>query len=186
MYLLTLVARLLLLALVPQTLARARFPRLGLALRLRPIVVRSPNCSARDRRLCLRCNLAFWAVPAKSRRRLQQHRWYRRLHQGWTLVLNQLHQLPLPLPLLTTSFPHWLYTHRDQRLNTYVRRPMYRPIQPNHPSIPLASSFTQHRLALVARPCSILNLPTINQALPQLAVGLCCRLALSSKAPIPS
>jgi hypothetical protein len=102
-YLLTLVAHLLLVALVPRTLARARFPRLGLLLQPRPIVARSPNCSARHRRLCLRCNLAFWAVPAKSRRRLQQHRWYRRLHQGWTLVLNQLHQLPLPLPLLTTA-----------------------------------------------------------------------------------
>ena len=38
-------------------------------LHLRPIVVSSPNCSARDRRLCLRCNLAFWALPAQTRRR---------------------------------------------------------------------------------------------------------------------
>jgi hypothetical protein len=89
-------------------------------LHLRPIVVSSPNCSARDRRLCLRCNLASCALPAQSRRRLQHHRWYRRLHQGWTLVLNQLHPLPLPLPplLLTTGLPHCLY---PLRLLRYTR-----------------------------------------------------------------
>jgi len=158
-------------------------------LHLRPIVVSSPNCSARDRRLCLRCNLAFWAVPAKSRRRLQQAP----LVQTLTSRLDPRAQ-PAP-PSATASAtadhrpPALASRSPGPAVDTYARRPMYGPIQLHHTSVFLVPFFPQRRLALVASPCQVPSLPTsdhFDQGPLQLSIGFCCTLALSSQDPIPS
>lgn len=80
--------------------------------RARPIAPSSPNCSRRVPSLCLRCNLAFWALPAQTRLRALQPSVlcepslslsHARLHQRWTLVHNSYHFRPCPLSLASAA-----------------------------------------------------------------------------------